>query len=173
MSPLPFLPDSIRAYGFDAVRFELRDMYDTSEKGPLDDKELAFLDRVGEEIEEGAVVANQPYDGSVFAYASDGLNVVFDRYNPPSDEDHVLLRTSLYDIETNQDVDDAVDELDVSYVLQLDAGDAETGMSDDATYYPHGYAAEGWRGINEIDENTPGFTLVLSDGDMRLYRIDG
>lgn len=171
--PLPFLPNSIRAYGFDAVRFELRDMYNTSEKGPLDDEELAFLDRVGEEIEEGAVVANQPYDGSVFAYASDGLNVVFDRYNPPSDEDHVLLRTSLYDIETNQDVDDAVDELDVSYVLQLDAGDAETGMSDDATYYPHGYAAEGWRGINEIDENTPGFTLVLSDGDMRLYRIDG
>ena len=169
--PLQFLPGRFQAWGFDAVRFELRDMYSTSERGPLDSDELAFLDQVLAVVEEDAIVANQPFDGSVFAYASNDLNVLFDRYNVPGEEEYDLLRNSLSEVATNQAVCDAVDELGVSYVLQLDSGDGGQGLSEDATFYPYGYEAEDWRGINEIDENTPGFSLVLSEGDMRLYEI--
>ena len=28
-----------------------------------------------------------------------------------------------------------------------------------------------WSGIRAIDDSTPGFETVLSEGDMRLYRI--
>ena len=30
-----------------------------------------------------------------------------------------------------------------------------------------------WRGIDGIDEDTPGFELVLKRDDMRLYKIVG
>lgn len=33
------------------------------------------------------------------------------------------------------------------------------------------YLPENWTGVTNIDENTPGFELVLSEGDMRLYKI--
>ena len=34
------------------------------------------------------------------------------------------------------------------------------------SYYP-----DQWTGIDAINDQTPGFEVVLSEGDMRLYRI--
>ncbi|WP_144743412.1 DUF6541 family protein [Enorma burkinafasonensis] len=170
--PLPFLPPSIRSTGFDAVRFELNDMYDTAGVGPLDAEELAFLDRVESEVGNEAVIANQPFDGSVFAYATNDLNVLFDRYNPPTDEVHDAVRFELFSIADNEEVALAARELSVEYVLQLDAGENANGNASNSTIYAFAYVEDTWTGINEIDENTPGFTLLLSEGDMRLYRVD-
>ena len=39
------------------------------------------------------------------------------------------------------------------------------------SWYPF-YNPSLWKGINAIDDNTDGFTLLLSDGSMSLYRID-
>ena len=33
------------------------------------------------------------------------------------------------------------------------------------------YSDSNWKGVLDIKEDTPGFELVLSDGDMKLYRI--
>ena len=30
-----------------------------------------------------------------------------------------------------------------------------------------------WRGLVELDDETPGFEVILSEGDMRLYRVVG
>lgn len=170
--PLRFLPHSLQAFGFDAVAFELRDMFVTGEGRALDEEELSFLGEVADVVSIEDVVINQAHDGSVFAYATEGVNVLFKQYSVPSTPEIETLRTRLCAYATDAAVRDAVDAVGGTYVLQLDHGSAPTGMSEDATYYPYWYDAASWAGINSVDDDTPGFELVLSSGDMRLYRID-
>lgn len=33
------------------------------------------------------------------------------------------------------------------------------------------YKPEDWAGIESVTDETPGFEVVLADGDMRLYKI--
>ena len=64
---------------------------------------------------------------------------------------------------------DAVAETGARYVLQLDSGvplDEGTWLIQTNEDNMRNYA-----GIDAVDESTPGFELVLSDGDMKLYRI--
>ena len=65
-----------------------------------------------------------------------------------------------------------VKEHGIEYVLQLDHGDAYKGLGEDATYIVLAYNYRGWKGINGVRDDTPGFTVVLSEGDMRLYKIE-
>lgn len=169
--PLPFLPHSLRAFGFDAVAYELRDMFGTGEGRALDEDELSFLDEVAEVVGDGVVV-NQAHDGSVFAYATDGIEVLFQQYSVASTPEIDLLRLRLCDYASDASVRDAVEALGATYVLQLDHGSSPTGMSEGATYYPYWYEPASWVGINSVDDDTPGFAVVLSRGDMRLYRIE-
>ena len=39
------------------------------------------------------------------------------------------------------------------------------------TYYLFSYVPDEWAGIDAVNDETPGFELVLREGDMRLYRI--
>ena len=55
----------------------------------------------------------------------------------------------------------------VGYVLQLDSNYDKTG---DGSMYPI-YTAKDWKGIQAVSEDTPGFKLVYSSGDIRLYRL--
>lgn len=119
-----------------------------------------------------ALVLNQPNDGSGFAFSvSDFDNLYyrsmggygFDNNNANSD----IIRMQLDDIATNSTVRDAVEALGAEYVLKLDQGDQYVR----ANPYLWSYREEDWEGIDEIDDNTSGFEIVLSDGDMRLYRI--
>ena len=67
---------------------------------------------------------------------------------------------------SDAEVRQTVDDLDARYVVQLDAD-----LDDDATLFPNG-SAGAWPGIVNLNDQTPGFELVLSEGDMRLYRIE-
>ena len=81
----------------------------------------------------------------------------------------VLVRDRLNDVAGNESVKNAVAALNAKYVLQLDAngiGAASSSLDDGVA------DAEMYRGIIAINESTPGFTLLVSEGDMRLYRID-
>ena len=172
--------------------------------------EMRFVqNRVKDAIPEGAVVINQPNDGSVFAYALDGLDVMYRRmrdYGGPGEtEGSKLIRLRLDEIATNEDVRRAVKETGAEYVLQLDnptytdypLGLQETAidpgkhgyankpvdpakpldlgdyrsMSGQDTYYLFSYVPDEWAGIDAVNDGTPGFELVLREGDMRLYRI--
>ena len=173
--PLSIVPEQYKSYGFDAVMFEMRDMYgcgENGETGPLDASERAFLDRVAQEVEPGAAIVNQPYDGSVFGYALDGLNLLFRQYNPPDDPAMTEARLRGFEIAGDPAVAAAFRELDARYVLQLDHGSGPQDMNEAGSFYLDGYGKEGWCGVNLVGDDTPGFTTVLSEGDMRLYRVE-
>ena len=65
----------------------------------------------------------------------------------------------------------AVEETGASYVLLLDEGATADDQSQ-AWFFTWRWYADWWDGITSITEDTPGFELILSDGDMRLYRIE-
>lgn len=122
-------------------------------------------------VGETGLIANEPFDGSVYLFGPDNMPVYYkslrgfgeERENP----DSVLIREHLNELATNPDVQRAVRNTGVRYVLQLDKDNAEKQPG------RHGGYKEGqWIGIASIDDDTPGFTPVLSEGDMRLYKID-
>lgn len=168
------MPYRLRAYGYDAVIFELKDSFWVGNWRYLKEDEINFLKETKELVGEDEVV-NQPYDGSVFANALCGLNVLFNQFNGAQiSENGRMLLNNLKNYATDPAVQKAVEALDAKYVLMLDQWDSSLEGLDgqEGTWYDLGYNPADWQGINQIDENTPGFTLLLSEGDMRLYRID-
>ena len=137
-------------------------------------EESAFVDKVMDLVKDdpGGIV-NVPYDGSVFAYGANDANVMFRSYSmvgvSSEKPESVLVRARLNDIANNESVRNAVDALNAKYVLQLDAdgiGAASSSLDDGVA------DEEMYRGIATINESTPGFMLLASEGDMRLYKID-
>lgn len=135
-----------------------------------DAEERAFAADVESLVGEDAVIINQPNDGSAFAYAVDGLNVVYrylrDYDTPGETADSRIVRESLDEIAADDEVAAAVDRMGAEYLVQFDAGDVGCTQPYLFTYEP-----QQWTGINAVNESTPGFELVLARGDMRLYRI--
>lgn len=159
------------SWGFDTVAYEVRESYTNEGNHYYRADEEAFANRV-KEIVGDARVANQPYDGSVFSYACNDVHVLFSAFGPSTDEDERLVMSGLDRVASDARVRDAVERLDIRYVLQLDQGSGPTGMNPAGTVYDLGYEKKEWVGINGIRDDTPGFTLLLSEGDMRLYEID-
>ena len=60
----------------------------------------------------------------------------------------------------------AARELNLKYVLLL-----KRDPSDGTGFYHLCYDEAQWRGIDGINDDTPGFEVVLAEGDMRLYKI--
>ena len=82
-----------------------------------------------------------------------------------------IIRTRLNEFATNEMVHEAVQETGAQYVLQLDR---HVPFAEGTWLWQYTEdQVPGWFGINSVDDDTPGFTPVLSDGEeMRLYRID-
>jgi len=157
--------------GLARMRVITSDLY-WSQFGRFVLKERLFMDRVSEIVPDGAVVANNPCDGSVFAYGACDVHVLYRQITGLDGENEraesVLIRLSLNEYSFNPAVKDAVESVGVEYVVQLvpptDSEDEWSIFADDGS--------EMWPGIMAVDESTPGFTLVLEDGDMRLYKVD-
>ena len=138
---------------------------------PYGEDKAAFAEEV-KAIVGDAVVVNQPYDGSLYLYGVDGLHLLY-RYMSGYGEDEGeteasrVIREHLNLYASDPAVQEAVRQTHVRYVLQLSADGRGVGRFGPA-YYP-----ERWEGISSIGPGTPGFTLVLARGNMRLYRIDG
>jgi len=135
-------------------------------------EEVAFVRKVIETIPPDTLVINYPADGSMWAYGICDLNAYYRSILTVGlTDDANVIRERLQDYASDAEVRDAVQHTGASYVLQLDKGipyhegawlwQFTEGMRKD------------WRGIDAIDERTPGFSLVLAEGsDMRLYRIE-
>ena len=52
-----------------------------------------------------------------------------------------------------------------------DLNDYRVAGGDDTFYNIITYHPDEWAGIDSVNDETPGFEIVLSQGDMRLYRI--
>lgn len=131
--------------------------------------ERAFVQEALSIIGPDAIVINEPNDGTMFAYGADGLRVVY-RFAAPTGmtDEATLVRTHLDEISENEDVRRAVASMGAEYVIQLDHGDV-----DREERYLSEYNRHDWEGVDDIDDDTPGFELVLARDDMRLYRIVG
>ena len=132
----------------------------------LDREEVAFIQEAAATIGPNQAVINLPYDGSLIGYGLTGLKAYYlERYGyegAHETPESALIRTKLSEISTRSDVLEAVQDTGCRYVLLLK-------RDKDIVY---NFDESLWRGISGIDDATPGFTLVLSEGDMRLYRID-
>ncbi|MCI2183217.1 MAG: hypothetical protein LKK55_00720 [Olsenella sp.] len=123
-------------------------------------------------IPAGSTVINEPNDGSAFLYPLLDAKIYyrplafFDGSDNETNES-LLIRHHLNEYATRQDVRDAVASIGAKYVLVLDQGsDNGEGRARLWSYVP-----EQWDGIEDITDDTPGFTVVLARDDMRLYRI--
>ena len=138
------------------------------EKG-LTSEEDEFVKRVMSIAGRDCVV-NVPSDGSCWSYGVEGINTMFRRSataGPSGSEPYAtVLRTKLCDYTASDEVREAVEKAGARYVMLLDEK-----SYDDRTVVKLRYKEEDWVGIESITQDTPGFTLVLSEGDMRLYRI--
>lgn len=132
----------------------------------LDREEVAFIQEAAAMIGPDQAVINLPYDGSLIGYGLTGLKAYYlERYGyegAHETSESALIRTELNEISNRSDVLAAVQSTGCRYVLLLK-------RDKDIVY---NFDPSLWRGISDIDDTTPGFTPVLSEGDMRLYRID-
>lgn len=136
-------------------------------------RERAFVQRALSMLPEGSLVLNMPFDGSVFSYAADGLNVYHKSYRSGNETpESRTIRTGLKDISTDPAVRDSVAKVGASYVLVLSRAEFGAPNEYDMVFSPFSqYYQYDWKGF-ELSEQTAGFELVCSDGDLALYRID-
>lgn len=179
---LNFLPNH-QVYGghaftpFGVTRAQLARVANGGDALNYTPQEESFVEKALQAIPEGSTVANIPYDGSVFAHPFNDLNTLY-RANTsvPSStesEESQKIRKQLKDIHSDETVREAADTLGLRYVLIL--GTEEYALSSDgilsSTY--NAFCVDDWKGLLDITDDTPGFEVVLADGDMRLYKIIG
>lgn len=155
-----------------AFRSVLSDLHtEATTAAVYDDVEKAFVQQVKQVVPDDALILNVPDDGSAFAFAADGLRTYY-RYTrdydvPKETAESRIFRNSLRTIADNTYVQDAARAVGAQYVLQLDQGEPDVVS-------PHLFTYEDgrkWRGIDGVRDDTPGFEVVLAEGDMRLYKI--
>lgn len=171
MMPSFSIPEGTYTTPFGYVRSKLSEYNDLSAKAIcFDSSEISFTNEVKSIVGDSKVL-NYPYDGSCFAYAISNLNIVNRKWWVDDlDENHpdALVRMKINDVSFNKQVQDACKKLDISYVMLLDYGHS---FGDGVFNYTH-RVAEAWTGLTSITDSTPGLKLLLSEGDMRLYRIE-
>ena len=118
------------------------------------------------------MVVNIPFDGSFLSYGVNGFKVAYSElesssyYENDVDSEGKIIRSSLCDYVSNNEVRSAVEDQGVQYVLLLDQDDQEG-----ARMFKCAKDLSKWRGIAGISDETKGFEVVLAEGDMRLYRL--
>lgn len=156
--------------GFGNIADKIERQNNSSLDNVLSSDEKRFTEKALQIVPESAVIINEPNDGSGFLYALyDAKNVLYRCFALPSGGEKLEsmeIRQHLVDIATNQEVKAAVDDFGAEYVLLLDRGGNPEARVHFWSYYP-----EQWEGITRITDETPGFEVVLAEGDMRLYRI--
>ena len=138
-------------------------------------EEKEFVEEAKQLIPDGALVINNPNDGSCFCYVVDDMRVYY-RYLRAYGEggesaESELIRSRLDMIAHDERVNRAVRNVGAEYVLLLDQG-RENDPADPDSFFFFTYERKGlWSGIDLVSDTTPGFEVVLSRNDMRLYRI--
>ena len=139
-----------------------------------DKSEIDFVQEAKKIVPDGSVVVNIPFDGSFLSYGVNGFKVAYSElesssyYEDDVDSEGKIIRSSLCDYASNNEVRSAAEDQGVQYVLLLDQDDQEG-----ARMFKCAKDLSKWRGIAGISDETEGFEVVLAEGDMRLYRLTG
>ena len=136
-----------------------------------DAEERAFVQEVKRIVPDGSLVLNMPDDGSAFAYGVDELRVYY-RYlrtygEPNETPESKAIRMGLNKLAPSDEVRAAVEHVGAEYLLLLDRKGAPGERRFLFTYED----GKNWAGVESVQDDTPGFEVVLSRDDMRLYRI--
>lgn len=172
----PFFIDNYLGYPttFQDYRRLLDYKFDKESPSVYSSDEVDFVNKSDKLIKPGAKVINIPFDGSCLAYDIQGLNTYYrdphisGSKNSTETEHSWLYRKQLSNYLDCQQIRDALKNDHIEYVLMLDDGESEG----EPERYFAGYNENDWSGITSINENTPGFSLVLAKDDMKLYRIN-
>lgn len=134
-------------------------LYTFDETSPLlTPTELALVEDIDDYVPEGALIANNPWNGSSMAYAFGGREVLTPHMFATSDPDRILISADLPAF--GSDVCAALEDENVEYVLDF----GTRALSDTGPEYA---------GVVELADK-PGFELVKSTGpEANLYRITG
>ena len=119
------------------------------------------------------LVINMPFDGSVWSYYEGILNNPYYRAYSISDESaqSKTIRTSLNEIDFNEEARRAVEASGAQYVLQLIPNSFEG--EDDLMWSLHGsYSKSSWHGLTANLDDISSLELILEDRGMKLYRIN-
>ena len=150
---------------FDIIRYSLGWNNDRNKPLVYNNQKREFVQRAVR-ITGNSPILNFPYDGSVFAYSEQGTNMYFKamegNWMGAPTRDMLLIQNKLNHIATDSEVQAAVRRSGAKYVMTLDRHEL--------TQAPN-YPAK-WHGLWDLTPNTKGFTLVLQEGNNRLYRID-
>lgn len=172
----PFFIDNYLGYPttFQDYKRLLDYKFDKESPSVYSSDEVDFVNKSDKLIKPGAKVINIPFDGSCLAYDIQGLNTYYrdphisGSKNSTETEHSWLYRKQLSNYLDCQQIRDALKNDHIEYVLLLDDGESEG----EPERYFAGYNENDWSGITSINENTPGFSLVLAKDDMKLYRIN-
>ena len=138
----------------------------------LTHEEEQFARKALKLVPDGSLVINSPNDGSAFLYALDNANILYRSCSLPSADDELQesidIRMRLDELVDDVAVRDAVERFGAEYVLLLDQG-ADNGENRQRfwSYFP-----DQWTGVEGVTNETPGFSEVLSEGDMSLLKIE-
>lgn len=135
----------------------------------LTSDELTFLGEV-KQIAGDDLIINNPYDGSVYGYAVSDLNLMYRMYGQlgkGETETSKQIRHGANRISYDSVIARDIRQTGAKYLLVLDYG--ENGH--EGIKIP-GYHKADWVGIDSVDDSIPGYSLVLSEKDMRLYSIE-
>lgn len=155
--------------GFGTFTKRVHEAYNPAVEHVYSTGEIAFVNQALDQIPQDALVVNQPNDGSTFAYAVNDMNTYYRHCRVGNQtEDSQEIRLKLVDYAGDPRVQEAVRDTGAGYVLLLDQG---VRLEDGVWLSQYSNPAP-WKGIDSITDDTPGFSVVLSEGDMRLYHID-
>lgn len=124
----------------------------------LSEDERALLDRVDDLVPEDAVIAGSASTGAGLAYALADRHVLMPHALMDVSDDLQLVNSHLRDAREMPGVCDAIDRLDVDYVLDF----GSDGV--------HSHDAELFAGVEDL-QDSPAVRLIDSQGDARLYQV--
>ena len=158
----------VRRTGFGSFSELAASLYSHDNAGGIDDEEWEFLAKVKKLVGDD-LVFNIPEDGSGVLYGASGMNILFRRF-PAEAQDPavVVLGKRLSELSIDSEVRCKVRAMGLRYVMMLDCH----GDSGEGSLVTYANQPDLWSGVYSLDSETPGFELLLSEGDMRLYRID-
>ncbi|ASO17804.1 hypothetical protein FHR81_003988 [Actinoalloteichus hoggarensis] len=123
-------------------------------------EERRFFEEVADIVPPDAMVANQPWDGSPLLWALEGRRVLYPHLVFEWGEDQEYLAEHLADVDEDPRACQAVRDQGIEYLIKASPD----------YYWPWDSRQANYPGIDAAP-GSPGFELVVEDGEMQLYRI--
>ena len=94
------------------------------------------------------------------------MRTEYTQFFSKGDEAHQVVQHGLDMYAKDLSTREALESMGIKYYLSLDRE-----SDPDSTFYNAFFKESEWNGMLAVNDSTPGFEVVLSCGDMRLYKL--